>query len=1024
MATSKQNPPSSGVKPPAIPDAGMLRAVFELATDGMALADVADKRFVEANPSFCRMLGIPPGGIRQVRVQDIHPADALSRVLDQFERLAAGSLQIAKDVPLLRRDGSVFLADVSSSRVTVAGRACLLGIFRDMTGSRQAESAMSQSLSLLRATLDSTADGILVVDAAGRIADYSPRFVQLWHIPEDVLASRDDSRALAFVLDQLKDPDAFLSKVRQLYAQPEAESFDVLEFKDGRVFERYSRPQRIDGRPVGRVWSFRDVTEHRRAERALHDEAAFRAAVIERAAEGLCMCHEVPEPPFVRFTVWNDRMREITGYTMEEINRLGWYQSMYPDPAVQARAVERMNRMRQGDDMRGEEWEITRADRSTRTIRISTSIVATREGTHHVLAVMQDITDRKRAEQALRESEERLSLALEAAGLGTWDVDLRTGAATWTETVFRELGYPPVPGGAATDAMWRSRVHPADLPRVQEALDQARKARTRFVSEHRVLRADTGAPRWNLVSGRFVYDASGEAVRLLGVSADITERKQTDTERNLIFDLSQDLLCVAGFDGYFKHLNPAWTRTLGWGESELRIAPWLDFVHPDDRDAARAAAAELLAGNPVLGFENRYRCRDGSYRLLSWQMTPLPEERLVVGVVRDVTALRRMEENLRQAEKMTAIGQLAGGIAHDFNNQLTGIMGFADLLAGQLQEGPLRRYAQDIGVAAQRAADLTQQLLAFSRKGNYLSVPVNVHRLIAEVSAILERSIDKRIRILHRFRADAAVVQGDPTQLQNALLNIALNARDAMPRGGELTFETDIATLDAAYCRGNPHEIAPGPFLRISITDTGCGMIDEVRRHLFEPFFTTKKPGQGTGMGLASAYGTVRSHRGAINVYSEAGHGTTLRIYLPLAVGAVAPEPPAADAAPVRGAGLILVVDDEPVVREMLSEMLRTLGYRVTACADGTEAVAVYREHAREVDLVILDMVMPGMGGRDTFHALRQIHPQVRALLSSGYTLNGEAQSILDEGVLAFVGKPYRLADLSRAVAEALARKV
>jgi CheY-like chemotaxis protein len=244
-----------------------------------------------------------------------------------------------------------------------------------------------------------------------------------------------------------------------------------------------------------------------------------------------------------------------------------------------------------------------------------------------------------------------------------------------------------------------------------------------------------------------------------------------------------------------------------------------------------------------------------------------------------------------------------------------------------------------------------------------------------------------------------------------------------MPQGGEVVLETDVIAVDAEFCRNNPYEITPGPYSCVSITDTGSGMTDEVKKRLFEPFFTTKKPGQGTGMGLASVYGAVRNHRGAISILSEVGRGTTVRIYLPLAPGASEPEQAIAEAAPVQGTAWILLVDDEAIIRQMATEMLRGLGFGVETCANGREAVEYYRANWQQVDLVILDMAMPEMGGRDTFLAMRQINPQIRALLSSGYSLNEEAQGILNEGVLGFVAKPYGHAELSRRVAEALLRK-
>ena len=387
-------------------------------------------------------------------------------------------------------------------------------------------------------------------------------------------------------------------------------------------------------------------------------------------------------------------------------------------------------------------------------------------------------------------------------------------------------------------------------------------------------------------------------------------------------------------------------------------------------------------------------------------------------------ALSASEDRLRQSEKLTAIGQLAGGIAHDFNNQLAGVMGYADMLAQRLDQEPYKRFAQGIMVSARRAADLTQKLLAFGRKGKYLLVPVDIHQILGEVVSILERSIDKRVRIRQVLKVGHATIMGDPNQIQNALLNLALNARDAMPQGGELTFETDALTFNEADCREHHQEISPGPFLRITVIDSGFGMSDEVKKHLFEPFFTTKEPGKGTGMGLASVYGTVRNHHGTISIESDEGHGTTVRLCLPLAPYAAKESGERYDATPARGTARVLLVDDEETVRTMAPEMLRDLGYSVVTCCNGREAVEYYRAHSREVDLVILDMVMPEMGGRDAFIAMRKINPKVRALLSSGYSLDGEAQDILDEGVLAFIGKPYRHNELSEAVAEALARRL
>ena len=286
---------------------------------------------------------------------------------------------------------------------------------------------------------------------------------------------------------------------------------------------------------------------------------------------------------------------------------------------------------------------------------------------------------------------------------------------------------------------------------------------------------------------------------------------------------------------------------------------------------------------------------------------------------------------------------------------------------------------------------------------------------------MLKHSIDKRIRLEQVLRAQSPVVVGDPPQLQNALLNLALNARDAMPEGGTLTFETRAVLLDASFRAQHPYEVEEGAYLQLSISDTGCGMTPEVKKHLFEPFFTTKPVGRGTGMGLAAVYGTVKNHRGLITVYTEVGLGTTVRLHLPLA-DSDAPLSERGD----DGAGrsvrslCIMVVDDEELVRDLAEDMLVTHGHRVISAGDGHEATEVYRKRWRDIDLVLLDMVMPRLGGRDTLRALKEVNPQVKALLSSGFSIDGEAQAILNEGVLGFVGKPFSWKDLEGAIARAL----
>ncbi|HEY5672386.1 MAG TPA: ABC transporter substrate-binding protein [Malonomonas sp.] len=410
-------------------------------------------------------------------------------------------------------------------------------------------------------------------------------------------------------------------------------------------------------------------------------------------------------------------------------------------------------------------------------------------------------------------------------------------------------------------------------------------------------------------------------------------------------------------------------------------------------------------------------------RQFTFVIAPIASEDYVNLYGQDITESKRLEEQLHQSEKMQAIGQLAGGVAHDFNNQLGVILGSVELLGNKLEDRSLQRYLDNIKAGASRAAELTKNLLAFSRKGKYLSRPLDLHAIISEVIVLLEHSIDKRISIRKRLHQGKSFIIGDPTLLQNAILNLALNARDAMPEGGEISIETDVIYLGAEECGRFSEPLSRGEYLQLSVCDTGRGMDEETQKHMFEPFFTTKAEGRGTGLGLASVYGTVRNHSGTIQVESHPGQGTEIKLYFPLAATAQPADDKLLPVEPRAGVGNLLVVDDERDFRDMLAETLTQLGYSVTTCKNGKEALARYRDSQKIYDLVILDMIMPELNGRDTFLALRQINPDVQVILSSGFSNEGDIQNLLDLGVAAFIGKPFKQQELAEQVAACTAHR-
>jgi PAS domain S-box-containing protein len=498
--------------------------------------------------------------------------------------------------------------------------------------------------------------------------------------------------------------------------------------------------------------------------------------------------------------------------------------------------------------------------------------------------------------------------------------------------------------------------------------------------------------------------------------------RESEEKYRLLVENQTDLVVKVDVEGRFLFASPSYCRTFGKPEAELLGKTFMPLVHEDDR-AATARAMEALHRPPHAAYVEQRALTVEGWRWIAWAdsavLDPAGRVVAIVGVGRDVTARRDVEERLRQSEKLEAIGRLAGGVAHDFNNQLTGILNGAEHLREALAgDRELHATAERIRAGALRSATLTRQLLAFARKQPSRAATVDVHEVLEEVLALLARSVDKRIVLRSELAASSPLVRGEADRLNAALLNLALNARDAMPEGGTLTFETGLVDLPD----GAP-DLAPGTYARVRVRDSGTGFSEEARAHLFEPFFTTKPPGKGSGLGLAEVYGTVKAHRGGIHVESAPNAGTTVTLYLPATAPAMPAEASGADDGPrARVAPLrVLVADDELNVRRSLGVLLRTCGHEAVECEDGRDAV---ERHARErpFDVAIVDMMMPDMTGRELVARLRAQRPGLPVIVSSGFSAGADVDALRREAAVYFLQKPYTVVELERTLAAATSR--
>jgi PAS domain S-box-containing protein len=515
--------------------------------------------------------------------------------------------------------------------------------------------------------------------------------------------------------------------------------------------------------------------------------------------------------------------------------------------------------------------------------------------------------------------------------------------------------------------------------------------------------------------------------RLLELNADLERQVIQRTQaRGLTWQVSPDLLGALNSEGYFETSNPAWKTVLGWSEEEVASTSIFELLHPDDLERTRAGFELTQQGQPAIRFPNRYRCKHGSYRWISW--VGVPEDGVVYCSGRDITEEKAAEANLasaqealRQSQKMEAIGQLTGGLAHDFNNLLAGISGSLELLERRLGQGRtagIERYIDAAQGSTRRAAALTQRLLAFSRRQTLDPKPTDVNKLVNGMEDLIRRTVGPAVPLEVVGAGGLWLTKVDQSQLENAVLNLSLNARDAMPDGGRITIETSNKWLDDRAAK--ERELPPGQYVSLCVTDTGTGMSADIISQIFDPFFTTKPLGQGTGLGLSMIHGFVRQSGGQVRVYSEVGVGTTMCIYLPRFIGEEAAEEPSdASVAAETGHGeTVLIIDDEPTVRMLMREVLQEAGYIVLEAADGPSGLRTLRTDVR-IDLLVTDVGLPGgINGRQVADAARLSRSELKVVFVTGYAENAVVGNGHLEAGMHVIAKPFNMSEFANKVRE------
>ena len=710
----------------------------------------------------------------------------------------------------------------------------------------------------------------------------------------------------------------------------------------------------------------------------------------------------------------------------------GYMHDYYVDPA---RRQELLERLHATDHLRN--FEVLLKTKSGHSFyALISSIMTVFEDNLAVYSIFNNITDRKHIEETLRTSQWRLDQVIEFLPDATFVIDNDRRVIAWNNALEKMTGFSKnemvgkgnheysIPFYGERRQLLIDLLFSPNSDFEKKRYDIIRRNGDTICGEVYVPKAKGGKGGYLWGTASRLQDSTGNVIGAFETLRDITDRKQVEEalkeseERfRALSENAPDIVLTMNLDGAITYVNPSFARVLGHEKEETIGCYFIDFVKEADKGSYRRIFKTFRDNGENIGnYSGIMLTKEGKERVLNinaaFNQNSKGQRIGLVISMQDITEIRNMEKKLGHAQKMESIGTLAGGIAHDFNNLLMGIQGYTSLMMMDMDNShPHYEQLKRIESQIASGASLTQQLLGFARGGRYDVKSSNMNDIIDKTVSMFGRT-KKELEIHRKLEKHLWAVEVDRGQMEEVLMNLYVNASQAMPGGGEIYLETKNVSLDD---RAMPYQIMAGKYVKVSITDTGTGMDEKTMARIFDPFFTTKAMGRGTGLGLAMVYGIIKGHKGIIDVKSNPGLGTTFDIYLPASDKEVATEQPVSVGV-IKGNETILLVDDEKVTLEVTKDLLEYIGYRIYVAGSGQEAIALYMEKKSEIDMVILDMIMPGISGGKTFDRLRKINADVSVLLSSGYSKEGQAQEILDRGCNGFIQKPFHIDQLSQIV--------